>query len=104
MGLSNSAKVLLHQAWLYAGQHETNGHVPDCARRLIGYTSRAYRELTEAAWWARNGDGWELHDWLDWQVDAEEVRQKRETLRQQWRDSKRRLRAVDDSSGPTNVQ
>lgn len=83
LALSDRAKTLLVQSWMYAGQAETNGHVPDSARRIIGHTPKSAVELEEHGWWHRNGSGWVLHDWTDHQVDAEDLKAQRAERRAQ---------------------
>lgn len=78
--LSYRARAVLLAAWLYAGKNDTNGYVPDVARKVIDYSAAADREL-QGRWWNRNGTGWQLHDWGDHQVDAEELRADREHAR-----------------------
>lgn len=70
--LSDRAWRSLTLSWVYAGQHETGGHIPDAARRVLRATDRVAAELEAAGWWERNGDGWHLHDWSEHQegVDA----------------------------------
>lgn len=79
-------------AWMYAGTHETGGRIPPEARRIIGMTAAVERELIEIGWMERNGSGWVLHDWEDHQIAVEEVRERREVRRAQWRESKARRR------------
>lgn len=88
IGLSPRAKAMLTQAWMFAGQNETDGHVPDTARKLIDHSPQAARELEQAGWLHRNGSGWHIHDWAEWQVTKERM----EEIRQQGRDRQERLR------------
>lgn len=87
---------VLTLAWTYAGEHETDGHIPSEARRVLGLTPAVERQLIEIGWLHPNGHGWVLHDWDDHQVDADEVRDARERRRAQWRESKRRRRMEGD--------
>lgn len=91
LALSDRAKALLIQAWMYAGRAETAGYVPEAAKRVIGWSAAADREL-EGSWWHRNGAGWVLHDWDHHQLDAEEVRVRRERRQANERDRSRRYR------------
>lgn len=98
MVLSDSAKALLVQAWIYAGLQETDGFVPDSAAKVVGVKPKAAVELESAGWWARNGTGWDLNDWQDHQVNADELRDRRERLRGKWAEDKRRRRAEGKES------
>lgn len=76
LALSPRAKVLITQAWMFAGANETDGFVPDTARALIGHTPAAAKEL-EGQWWHRADGGWLIHDWLDHQVSKDALDEKR---------------------------
>lgn len=78
--------------WLYAGTHETGGRIPPEACRVVGLTSSVAAQLEEIGWMHRNGSGWVLNDWEDHQVDVDEMRERREARRAQWRQSKQRRR------------
>jgi hypothetical protein len=92
--LSYRARVVIHQAWMYAGLHETRGYVPDSARKFIDWSPAVESEL-EGAWWHRNGSGWQIHDWADHQVDADEIRAKRERARELDKQRKAAKRAAE---------
>jgi len=94
-GLSDRAWRTLTLAWLYAGEHETGGHVPDAARPFIRSTPKAVAELEERGWWARNGTGWQLNDWDEHQETAEEIRQRRAVARDRQRRRRAKLREGD---------
>lgn len=81
LALSPKAKVLIVQAWMFAGANETDGFVPDAARPVIGHTPTAAKEL-EGAWWHRADGGWVIHDWLDHQVSKETLDVRRDAVRQ----------------------
>lgn len=81
-GLSDKGWRTLTLAWLYAGQHETDGHVPDEARPFIRSTKAVERELAERGWWERNGTGWVLNDWSEHQEAAAEIKRRRELAKE----------------------
>ena len=92
LSLSPRAKVLLVQAWMFSGNAESDGHVPDSARPVIGYSAAPARELEAAGWWHLNGSGWHLNDWTEHQTTrdrmverraADRERKRRERLRQE---------------------
>lgn len=76
LALSPRAKVLITQAWMFAGANETDGFVPDTARAVIGHTPAAAKEL-EGQWWHRADGGWVIHDWLDHQVSKAVLEERR---------------------------
>jgi len=90
--LSATAKALIVQAWMFSALQETDGIVPDAAKKVIGYQAKAALELEQACWWHRNGDGYILHDWQDHQVNGAELNERRQRLREQWRESKAKAR------------
>jgi hypothetical protein len=90
---SDKAWRTLTLAWMYAGEHETDGRIPPEAKPFIRLTPTIERELDELGWMHRNGHGWVLNDWADHQVDAEEVRAKRDRRRANDRDRQARHRA-----------
>lgn len=96
LGLSASAWRLLTFAWLYAGQQETDGYVPDAAKPLLHYSKKAAEELETAGWWRRNGNGWELHDWQDHQVATDELERRRELQRERTRRWRERQAGSDE--------
>lgn len=94
--LSDRAFRALIASWCYAARFETvDGHVPDAPSKRLGLTPAVARELEEAGLMHRNGTGWHVHDWHDHQVDADEMREKRERRRAQWRESKQRERVKE---------
>lgn len=87
--LSKPARVMLVQAWMWSGQNETDGWVPDAARKLIDYTPSAARELEAGGWLHRNGKGWWANDWEDHQKTADqlaETREQNKDRQRRWRD------------------
>lgn len=91
------AKVLMagneaYGAWCRAGAwssgHGTNGRIPRAVALTIA-PERVWKRLVEARLEpGGNGlavlveDGWQIHDFLDWNPSAEEVRAERESLRE----------------------
>lgn len=91
------AKVLMagneaYGAWCRAGAwssgHGTNGRIPRAVALTIA-PERVWKRLVDARIEAGgNGlaiptdDGWQIHDFLDWNPSADEVRAERESLRE----------------------
>jgi hypothetical protein len=75
---------------LWAQRHLTDGHVPAAmlygllpAPLLMGGPLEPAADALEAAGlWERNGDGWQVHDYLEWQRSRDEVEAMREHLRE----------------------
>jgi hypothetical protein len=70
----------------------TDGRLDDAGtlpgRRLIKYPGAAIRSAVEAGLWVPEGDGWVIHDYLDYQTS----RAQREQVRDQARERQRRRR------------
>lgn len=55
----------------YCGHQETDGHIPVYALRVIHARPIDAQTLVNAGLWERNGDGWIVHDWADYQRSPE---------------------------------
>jgi hypothetical protein len=55
----------------YCGHQETDGHIPYKVLRSIHGTQRDADDLVEAGLWERNGEGWIVHDWGNYQASTE---------------------------------
>lgn len=78
----NRASVGLHVlALTYTCGHELNGHVdPEFVETMLpklGERERAVSALVQAGLWKADGDGWLVHDFLDYNQSAEDLRDKR---------------------------
>jgi hypothetical protein len=77
-GLSDRAFRGLINLWGYATLHETGGCVPAGAARLVPrVTPRVLAELEGADFIHRNGAGWVVHDWDEYQEGVEELAERR---------------------------
>ncbi len=77
-GLSDSGFRLLLTCWFYCSRNRTDGRIADVAWKKRG-TAKARRELI-AAGLVEQHDGYvEMHDYLEHQRSAEEIRLLRET-------------------------
>jgi hypothetical protein len=65
----------LHMAGLlYCSRQLTDGFVPlRVLPKLAGYAKRSLIELVDAGLWHPHGDGYKLHDYLDYQRSREQV-------------------------------
>jgi hypothetical protein len=77
-------KVLI-ALWCYCGRNETDGRVPAAAARREGLTTALARQLEELGWIHRDDEAWVVHDWSEHQIDAAEIRDRRERQREAWR-------------------
>lgn len=70
-------------AWLYVcglcycQLHATGGHIPRQALAILSpstHRARAAKRLVLAGLWIESGDGWDIHDFKDWQYAKSEKR------------------------------
>jgi hypothetical protein len=91
MGKDGRALDLAGICW--ATQNETNGHIPRAALALIAHEAdvktRVVSIVVAAGRWHENGDGWDIHDYLDFNRSADEIRKERN----RWQRNKARQRA-----------
>lgn len=85
VGLSDRAFRAHLLGMLYAARHLTDGHVPPTAAP----TPRTARELEDAGLWERNGSGWVVHDWQDWNPASKSIRDKQAADRDRKRNQRR---------------
>lgn len=107
--LSNRAfRVHIH-GLCYSARALTDGYIPAIiAHRLCPGGRRAADELVEAGIWARIGDGYEIHDFSEYQQSREHVLEQRAKTADRvarWRDMKRDRNGVTTpvSNGVSNA-
>lgn len=61
------AIVLYASGLAYAGQQGSEGHIPRTALHLIHGRPADAAQLVDAGLWEVNGNGWNIHDWHDYQ-------------------------------------
>lgn len=76
--VGNEAAGVFARMISYCCQHGTNGHVSDSATRFITTKRRPLDALMEVGWIERNGSGFVIPKFLDYNPSAEEVEAKRE--------------------------
>jgi hypothetical protein len=80
--LSKDAQLLYLAGLTYCAKQLTDGHLSPVgvrmSRALSGARSSAVKELAEAGRWIANGQGYEVHDWADYNPSAAEILAKRE--------------------------
>jgi hypothetical protein len=87
LGLSDRAFRFHVMAMAWAAGNLTDGHVP---RKYGEADARSARELVKAGLWEQNGEGWVIHDWLDYNPAAEQVQERRKAEAERLRELRRR--------------
>lgn len=89
-GLSDAAFRLHVASMCYAAHYLTDGRVP--AHRVHGKPlAPLVAELVKAGLWTRNGTGYEIHDWRDYnptREDVERQRKMRNERQRRWREGR----------------
>jgi hypothetical protein len=98
LGLAEIGLWVLALAW--CGEHETDGRIPRNVVRLLAARPRSrvvVATLVEAGVWTEAEDGYQIHDFAQWQ----EVRADKDARRDLWRSDKqeRRGHVQRDSNG-----
>ena len=94
LALSDRALATWLRGLCYCGLHGTDGVVPESALSHVGgeRQSASSRELVEAGLWVRNGGGYVVHDYLEYQQAADESERRSESARRaaqaRWRKTK----------------
>lgn len=58
----------------YSADNLTDGHVTKVvARRALGATDETIKALVDSRMWVESGDGWNIHDFSQWQLTRDEV-------------------------------
>lgn len=102
-GLSDKAFRLHMSALVYCARNLTDGAISEIALGLLGANSQIARpkrlvsQLENAGLWVRNGHGWNIHDYLDYNPSRAELQEKRQLAR----DRKRKQR--NKSQGTSRV-
>lgn len=71
---------------LYAQRFLTDGYVVP----TVAPSTKVVRELVKANLWEPDGDGWRIHDWLDWNLPAVTIKARRAADRERARKHRRR--------------
>lgn len=95
--LSDAALALWLRAGVYCAKHLTDGVItPTQMQRACYGTEDAAGELVLSGLWDKTPEGYEFHDWRDYQPTREKVEQQRESWRE--RQSKSRRDVTRDST------
>lgn len=105
VGLSANAFRALVDSYCYASRHLTDGVIVAAVVKRLA-SPRVRLELVEAGLWDELAGGIEIHDYLEYNPTADEVREKRDSHAEQmreWRAAKKRKRDAsrDASRSPS---
>jgi hypothetical protein len=81
-GLTGNAVRLWLFAMCWSAGHETDGRLPKVVLRTLGATQKEAKALVDVGLWHETPDGWEVHDFLEYQPSAEDNRTRREAKAQ----------------------
>ncbi|QIN93655.1 hypothetical protein SEA_DUMPSTERDUDE_67 [Gordonia phage DumpsterDude] len=81
------AIALWVKAGAYSCQHLTDGRITPQVLRLLG-SRKSARDLVSAGLWYEVADGWEFHDWSEYQETSSDVRKRREEAKERQRRSR----------------
>lgn len=87
LSVSPLAQLLFIRSIIYCARHLTDGSLPKSAPQLLMYdffcpieqfspplAIDLIRELTDVGWWDESGDGYAIHDYLDYQLSRKQVK------------------------------
>lgn len=110
-GLSDGAFRLHVAGMLYAARHLTDGAIPARAvpRLMPGYDVTLVAELVDAGLWHHEGDGYEVHDFLEWNPSADEAKAKRKARQEAGRkgglaSGRTRSKPPGEANAPANAE
>ncbi len=89
VGLSDKAFRAHILGICYSAGHLTDGHISETAAKRLRIRRQTIAKLVEAGLWKQNGNGWVIHDFLDYNPSREHVMVERDKVKQRvtrWRD------------------
>ena len=84
----------------WAGQQETDGHVPDYMIKAWGATRMTVESLVSAGLWRRERDGYSFCSWLEYNPSKEDTDARRAASAERMRRSRERRRAEATGQEP----
>jgi hypothetical protein len=81
-GLSGNAVRLWLFALCWCNQQESDGHVPATMLRVLGASPKVAAELVAAGLWEVVEDGWQFHDYLNYQPSREQLASQRNATKE----------------------
>lgn len=71
--------IVVHlEGMAYSGRHALAGFIPKAALRVIGATTADANRLVNANLWHIAPGGWQIHDWDEHQLSAEDMQKRRD--------------------------
>ncbi len=68
-------------ALAYAGQHATDGYLPEACLPFVHATKRDAAELVKAGLWQTDMGGWSIHGWSEFQISDEAAKARSDKAR-----------------------
>lgn len=105
--LSDAAFRLWVTAVDYATEQTTNGRITTHDLDVLPGSSRKrdelVAELVALGLWEVTSDGWQIHDFLDWQDSADVVERRRESARERMREVRSHVRKNNREQEPSGT-
>lgn len=71
--------IVVHlEGMAYSGRHALAGFIPKAALKVIGATTADAHRLVKAHLWEIVPGGWQIHDWDDHQLSADDMQKRRD--------------------------
>lgn len=102
MQVSKGGKALWVSALSWCMAQLTDGAVPKRTCSMLGASTQDARSLVEAGLWTETQDGYQFHDWLDYQPSREQVLNERKAAGERQRRARERAKESRKSHGVTN--
>lgn len=99
---TKGGKALWVSALSWCMAQLTDGAVTKQTCFMLGATTRDARSLVEAGLWDETPNGYQFHDWLDYQPSREQVLAERESARQRQQRARGKSVSSPQSHGVTN--
>lgn len=110
--LSKDAKLLFIAGLCYCGEQMTDGFISNAALRVVAAVvdvkaTAAAKELVDCGLWHKQADGYDVHDYLQHQTSAAEIREKRQETAdrvKRWREGRRNAPRNSVTPSVTNAE
>lgn len=99
LAAGNAAMGLWSRCGSYCSDHSTDGFVPEVLAKTYGTRAEIAR-LVELGWWRKVEGGYTMHDFLDYNPSAEQVRAERSAAAERQRLARERRAASRNGSHP----
>ena len=86
------ARALWVTAGSWCADQLTDGRVPSHVLPVLGGSTRDAVELVARGLWKPSEDGWEFHDWIDFQPSREQVQSERAAAKERQRRAREKAR------------